>query len=162
MEKVLRTVKLAEIRLYSNNPRRNEDAVEAVAESIRQCEYVAPIVVDEAMEILAGHTRYKALQSLGKSEVEVLVVSGLSEEQKRKYRLLDNKTAEAAGWDWDKLQAELEMVDFGNFDFGWDMCDIDLADVDDISEEAYSAPEHELWTCPSCGHVDRKEHFKKK
>lgn len=57
---------------------------------------MAPIIVDEAGEILAGHTRYKALKELGKTEVEVVVKEGLTEEQKKKYRLLDNKTAELA------------------------------------------------------------------
>lgn len=55
-------VKLSEIKPYENNPRKNDDAVEAVMESIKQCGYVAPIIVDENMIILAGHTRFKALK----------------------------------------------------------------------------------------------------
>lgn len=111
--------KLTEIHPYPNNPRRNDQAVDAVAESIRQCGYVAPIIVDENGEILAGHTRYKALMQLGRNEAEVVVKAGLTNEQKRKYRLLDNKTNELAGWDFDLLADELEGLDFGDLTLDW-------------------------------------------
>ena len=61
----IRKVALSAIKPYESNPRINDDAVDAVAESIRQCGYCAPIVVDENMVILAGHTRHKALTKLG-------------------------------------------------------------------------------------------------
>lgn len=61
----IKRVAIGEIKPYENNPRLNDGAVDAVAESIRQCGYCAPIVVDENMVILAGHTRHKALQKLG-------------------------------------------------------------------------------------------------
>lgn len=95
----LQCLGLWDIRPYENNPRNNDNAVEAVAESIRQCTYVQPIIVDERHVILAGHTRYKALQLLGYDSCECLIVEGLTEEQKRKFRYLDNKTGEAAEWD---------------------------------------------------------------
>lgn len=121
MNKELKTVKLTEIKPYENNPRHNDNAVDAVKESIKQCEYIAPIIVDENMVILAGHTRLKALQTLDRKEAVVLIVSGLTSEQKRKYRLLDNKTNEFAGWDIDLLELELSDLDFDGFDFGFDI-----------------------------------------
>jgi ParB-like chromosome segregation protein Spo0J len=54
-----------------------------VVESIKQCGYVAPIIVDEDGVILAGHTRYKALKKLGRSEAEVIVREGLNEKWKK-------------------------------------------------------------------------------
>ena len=108
----LRRVNVNRIIPYENNPRKNDDAVKAVAESIKQCEYVAPIIVDENMVILAGHTRLKALKSLNITECDVIVKGGLSDEQKRKYRILDNKTNEFAEWDMDALIEELEGLDF--------------------------------------------------
>lgn len=105
---------------YENNPRKNDGAVEAVAESIRQCGYCAPILCDENREILAGHTRLKALRLLGYQECEIVIISNLTDEQKRKYRLLDNKTNEFALWDFDKLQEELDNLDFEGFDFGFE------------------------------------------
>jgi len=115
----LKTVDLKEIHPYPNNPRKNDGAVKAVAESIRQCGYIAPIIVDENMEILAGHTRYKALKSMGRGQIQIIVREGLTEEQKRKYRLLDNKTNELADWDLDALEQELADLDFDSFDFGF-------------------------------------------
>lgn len=116
----LKTAKLKEIKPYDRNPRINESAVEAVAESIRQCSYIAPIIVDEDGVILAGHTRYKALKMLGYTECEIIVKEGLTEEQKRKYRILDNKTNELAEWDLELLTIELDGLDFDGFDFGFD------------------------------------------
>ena len=111
--------KLKDIHPYPNNPRKNDGAVDAVAESIRQCGYVAPIIVDEDGIILAGHTRYKALKKLGHTDAEVIVKEGLTEGQKRKYRLLDNKTNELADWDFDLLADELDGLDFGDLDLDW-------------------------------------------
>ena len=120
MTKELVTMRLADVKPYKNNPRHNDSAVDAVKESIRQCNYIAPIIVDEGNIILAGHTRYKALQALGKTDAEVMIVTGLTEEQKKKYRLLDNKTNELASWDIDLLEIELEDIDFDGYDFGFD------------------------------------------
>lgn len=131
MELVMR--KLTEIFPYPNNPRRNDNAVEAVAESIRQCGYVAPIIVDENGVILAGHTRYKALQRLGRSEAEVIVKDGLTEEQKKKYRLLDNKTGELASWDLELLSDDLEGLDFGDLELDWGLDQDSSLDLDDAS-----------------------------
>lgn len=121
----IKVMKLTDVVPYENNPRKNDQAVDAVMESIKQCGYVAPIIVDENHIILAGHTRYKALKKLGKKEAEVIIRSGLSDEQKRKYRILDNKTSEFADWDFEKLEAEMKDIDFGSFDFGFDFSKLD-------------------------------------
>lgn len=113
----LEKLKLSEITPYANNPRKNDGAVNAVAESIRQCSYITPIIVDEDHVIIAGHTRYKALIALGEAETECLICDGLTEEQKKKYRFLDNKTGEKATWDLMKLEVELEGLDLEGFDF---------------------------------------------
>lgn len=112
-----KTVTLGQIHEYENNPRINTLAIEAVAESIKQCGYIAPIIIDENDVILAGHTRYKALQHLGITQIEVQQVEGLTEEQKTKYRILDNKVGELAEWDYNKLALEIEDLDFEGFDF---------------------------------------------
>lgn len=137
--------KLSELKPYENNPRINDEAVDDVVESIRQCSYIAPIVIDEDGVILAGHTRYKALKKLGYQECEVVVVSALTDEQKKKYRLYDNKTAEMASWDQKKLSAELCDVDFCGYDFGQP----ETALPDDGAEK--DSPR--TMTCPCCGEV---------
>ena len=113
--------KLSELIPYANNPRKNDGAVDAVMESIKQCGYISPIVIDENNEILAGHTRYKAMKKLKIKTAKCVVMEGLTEEQKRKYRILDNKTGEFAEWDIDLLNLELEGLDFEGFDFGFDL-----------------------------------------
>lgn len=144
------TLKLNDIHPYENNPRKNDGAVDAVAESIRQCTYVAPIVVDEDHVILAGHTRYKALQKLGRKDAQALVKTGLSEEQKRKYRLLDNKTNELAGWDFDMLPDELDGLDFDGFDFGFAIDgEEDLSEFFTDSNAGEKEPKQVQ--CPRCG-----------
>lgn len=127
----LKTVSISDLVPYEKNARKNQSAVQAVAESIKQCDYVAPIIVDENNVILAGHTRYKALQLLEYEKCQVIVKAGLTEEQKKKYRLLDNKTAEFAEWDYNLLPAELEGLDFGGFDFGFVLPDDFSEDIDD-------------------------------
>lgn len=111
--------RIADITPYKKNARKNDAAVDAVVESIKQCGYIAPIIIDEDGVILAGHTRYKALLKLGREEAECIVKAGLTEDQKKKYRLLDNKTNELAEWDFDMLAEELEGLDFGTLDLNW-------------------------------------------
>lgn len=113
------TLNIESIHPYEKNPRKNDAAVESVMESIKQCGYCSPIIVDEDYIILAGHTRYKAMKRMGWEECQVVVKAGLSEEQKRKYRILDNKTGEIAEWDADLLAEELDGLDFDGFDFGF-------------------------------------------
>ncbi len=127
----LKKMKLSEIKPYGKNPRKNDGAVDAVAESIKQCGYCSPIIVDENNVVLAGHTRLKALKKLGREECEVVVKEGLTEEQKQKYRILDNKTGEFAEWDFNVLDAQLPSLDFGDFDFGFDIQNVSPDDFDD-------------------------------
>ena len=155
------TLKLSDIIPYERNPRKNDAAVDDVAESIRQVGYRQKIIVDENNVILAGHTRWKALQKLGWKEAEVQRELDMTEEQKRKYRLLDNKVAEKSSWDYELLDWELQDLDFEDYDFGFEAYDDDIfADVNDIDEKNYEAPAKTELICPACGHRDSKERFK--
>lgn len=127
------TLNLSEIMPYEKNPRKNDAAVDDVAESIRQCGYKARIIVDENNVIIAGHTRWKALQKLGWKKVDVQRELDMTEEQKRKYRLLDNKVGEKSTWDFELLEWELEDLDFEGYDFGFDI--EDLEDIDEPQED---------------------------
>ena len=110
---------------YANNPRLNDNAVDAVAASIKEFGFKVPIVVDGENVIINGHTRLKAAHKLGLKQVPVIVADDLTPEQVKAFRLADNKTSELAEWDLDKLDIELEGIPDIDMDaFGFDV-DVD-------------------------------------
>lgn len=144
---------LSDITPYENNPRNNEEAVEKVANSIKEFGFNQPIVVDKDNVIIVGHTRYLAAQKLGLTEAPVIVAGNLSDEQVRAYRLADNKTGELAGWDFEKLALELEQIeDINMSDFGFiEGSDLDITDDDFLSDNQIKEKEPKKVTCPHCG-----------
>lgn len=119
--KELKWEPIKSIRPYEKNPRRNDEAVDAVAASIREFGWQQPIVVDKDGVIIAGHTRYKAAKKLKCDTVPVVVADDLTEDQVKAYRLADNKTGELAEWDTALLGEELaELADFDMSQFGFD------------------------------------------
>ncbi len=100
-------VPISKIKPYEGNPRKNEAAIEKVAESIKQFGFRQPIVVDDSFVVLVGHTRLEAAKLIGLPSVPVHVASGLTESQRRAYRIADNKVAEFSAWDEDLLAFEL-------------------------------------------------------
>lgn len=121
--------KVAELIPYENNPRINENAVGAVAESIRNFGFKVPIVIDKNNVIVSGHTRWKASQQLGLKTVPCILADDLTEEQIRAFRLADNKTAELATWDEEKLLAELEAVkDIDMASFGFEDLEVEMTE----------------------------------
>lgn len=124
------------LKPYPNNPRNNDEAVEAVANSIQAFGFKVPIIVDKDNTIIAGHTRWKAAGMLGLETVPVIKADDLTEEQVKAFRLADNKVGEAATWDFDKLAAELEELDgFDMEQFGFDVSGIDSEEPTDIQED---------------------------
>jgi site-specific DNA-methyltransferase (adenine-specific) len=95
------------IKPYEANPRINDQAVDAVAASLREFGFRQPIVVDEQNVIIVGHTRWKAAKKLGLAQAPVHVARDLTPEQRKAYRLADNKTADIATWDIERLAVEL-------------------------------------------------------
>ena len=116
-------IELSRLIPYENNPRHNDEAVEAVASSIREFGWRVPVVCDENMIIICGHTRWKAAKKLGLVKVPVHVATDLTPEQIRAYRIADNKTGELAEWDFEILPIEIAElagsdIDLGDFGFG--------------------------------------------
>lgn len=128
---------------YENNPRRNDEAVEKVANSIREFGWQQPIVVDKEGVVIVGHTRLKAAHELGLKEVPVLVAEELTDNQVKAYRLADNKTGELASWDWSQFNIELEDIDwldinmeqFGFNELKWNEEVTDSAVYGELSDE---------------------------
>ncbi|MGQ2376283.1 DNA modification methylase [Companilactobacillus zhachilii] len=133
----VKNVDIDSITPYEKNPRNNDDAVGATANSIKEFGWQQPIVVDKDNVIIVGHTRLKAAKKLGLKQVPIVVASNLSDEQANAYRLADNKTGELADWDFDLLDDEL--ADINNIDmedFGFDAAEeSDTKVVDDEFDE---------------------------
>jgi DNA modification methylase len=109
---------LEQIIPYARNPRRNEKAVASVAASIAEFGWRQPIVVDEQMVVLAGHTRLAAARQLGLETAPVHIATGLTEAQARAFRIMDNRSSENAEWDNDLLNLELGDLLEADFDLG--------------------------------------------
>ena len=125
-----------EVIPYENNPRNNEEAVECVANSIKEFGFKVPIIVDKDNVIVTGHTRYKASQKLGLEKVPVIYADDLTEEQIKAFRIADNKTGEKAGWDLDKLKIELEDINLDMTEFGFGDFELSML-IDDMDPEPY-------------------------
>ena len=143
--------KVEELKPYVNNPRFNDDAVEYVANSIKEFGFKVPIVIDKNNEIVAGHTRYKASLALGLDEVPCIVADDLNEEQIKAFRLADNKVSEYAEWNFELLGEEMQDVDIDMEQFGFESLD-DLTDDDFIQDtEITKDKEKKVIICPNCG-----------
>lgn len=125
----IQMMKTGDLTPYFFNPRNNDGAVDMVAESIAVFGFKNPIIVDKDRVIIAGHTRLKAAEKLGLSEVPVIVADDLTDDQTRAFRLVDNRTAEVAEWDFEKLAEELQGVDLDLSAF-----DFEIPTFDDVEE----------------------------
>ena len=105
---------------YARNPRKNDSAVATVAASLKEFGWRQPIVVDEEMVILAGHTRLEAARQLGLTTAPVHIARGLTPAQAKAYRLMDNRASENAEWDEALLGLELGDLQGDGFDLGAD------------------------------------------
>ena len=110
---VVQKVSIERLIPYWRNPRKNDLAVEKVKASIQEFGYQAPIIVDNNMTIVAGHTRYRALKELGYTEVDV-VITDLPAKKAKEFRIIDNRTSEYATWSADLT---LELKEFTSPEF---------------------------------------------
>lgn len=134
--------KIGDLTPYENNPRLNDSAVDAVAKSIEEFGFKVPIVIDKDGVIVAGHTRLKAAKQLTIDEVPCIIADDLSDEELKAFRLADNKVSELAGWNWDKLEQELEELKMSEIDIeklGFEEDDaLDFSYIDELDESGLS------------------------
>lgn len=147
-------IEISKLKEYENNPRHNDGAVDAVAKSIKNFGFKNPIIIDKDYVIVAGHTRKLAAAKLGLKTAPCIVADDLTEEQVQAFRLVDNKTAELATWDFDKLEEELAALsDFNMSDFGFVINEEDV-NIDDFFTDAEpKQKEPKTITCPHCGEI---------
>lgn len=138
---------IAEVKPYEKNPRKNDQSVDKVANSIKEFGFKVPIVIDKHNVIVCGHTRYKAAKKLGLSVVPCVVADDLTEEQIKAYRLADNKVGEDSLWDMDLLTEELgDILDLDMSDFGFDLMEEEPEEVveDEFDAELPEEPKAKL------------------
>ena len=164
------------IKPYDRNPRKNEQAVDAVAESIKQFGFRQPLVTDADMVLIVGHTRWLAAKKLGIKQVPVHIATDMSPQQVQAYRIADNKTNELAEWDKELLPLELADIQACGFDMtclGFSDAELsklldsvelsEVTDGDDVPEppaeaitklgDVWQLGEHRL-VCGDCTGVD--------
>ena len=139
------------LKPYEKNPRKTDDAVQYVANSIKEFGFRVPIVIDSDNTIVCGHTRWKAAKLLKMETVPCVIADDLTEEQIKAFRVADNKTSEKSGWDFALLDtelAEIETIDMTllGFDEEKNSEPIDLDDEEPKTDRATK-----IVHCPKCG-----------
>lgn len=122
-----------EIIPYENNPRKNDNAVDKVAESIKEFGFKVPIIIDKENIIIAGHTRYKAAKKLEIKKVPVIMAEDLTEEQVKAFRIMDNKSSEFATWDYESLLLEMESLKIE--DYNLELTGFDFNEIEGIMDK---------------------------
>lgn len=155
MELQIEYLNIDEIKPYNRNTRKHtEKDIDKIKDSIRKYGFNDPLALWKDNIIIEGHGRLEASKELGMTEVPVIRLDHLTDEERREYAIAHNRTAEFSEWDMEMLEVEMSDLDFGDFDLEFDLDDIngdmvwkDQDEIDLDSEES-KAKEH---TCPSCG-----------
>ncbi|MFC0225669.1 ParB/Srx family N-terminal domain-containing protein [Serratia aquatilis] len=152
---------LKSLVIYAKNARtHSEEQIEKIVSSIKKFGWTNPILLDEAGEVIAGHGRILAAEKIGFDPVPTITLSGLTEAEKKAYRLADNKLPLHAGWDLDLLTMELDDLLSEKFDLSLtgfsveeidQMLNIDFAPGDEGDQGKLDQLEAKL--CPHCGGV---------
>ena len=154
------TLNAKDIIPYRDNPRVNKDAIQVVKASLKEFGFQQPIVLDKNNEIVVGHTRMLAAMELGITEIPCIIASNLSEDKIKAYRIMDNKSAEYASWNYGLLTKEitdllesdydLEFTGFSDKELESMVGDIQANIIDE--NESPQMDELEQMECPKCGH----------
>jgi ParB-like chromosome segregation protein Spo0J len=136
-----REIKLISVRRLRRNERNcrthSKKQIHQIAHSIQRFGWTYPILTDENNTILAGHGRHDAALQLGLREVPIIVLSGLSDAEKRALVLADNQIATKAGWDRELLAAELgELAELlPECDLDLEITGFETAEIDSLLDD---------------------------
>lgn len=134
----MQTVRIEDLKAYPNNARtHSKRQIREIAASIQRFGFCNPVLIDESNQIIAGHGRVKAAQSLGMAEIPVVRISHLDAVAKRAYILADNKLALKAGWDREILAIELQSL--ANEGFEIEITGFQTSEVDVLLDEVHDA-----------------------
>lgn len=144
---------------YENNARINDKAVDIVANSISSFGFKNPCIIDKNNIIVAGHTRVLACKKLGIDKVPCIVADDLTEEQIKAFRIADNSSAQIAEWDLDKLQEEIQNLNFNFYELGLQEQLDEISNnllkqettANDYGEQKLKENDTKFHICPNCG-----------
>lgn len=152
-----------DLKPYDRNAKEHpQEQIDQIIESIRQFGMNDPIGIwsDDNL-IVEGHGRLLALQQMGETMVPTIRLDHMTDEQRRAYTLVHNKTTMNSGFNIEVLNAELEDLDIDMEEFGFtEVSDIEWDTVGDLDEDSYEEPVKEQFECPKCHHIDSKSRFK--
>lgn len=162
MQLKIEYVDINSIKPYKNNAKlHTEEQIEQIKKSIKQFGMDDPIGIWKD-EIVEGHGRLIACKELGYTEVPVIRLDHLTDEERKAYTLAHNKLTMNSDFDFELLEEELQnILNINMEDFGFENIEIDWSSVEDLSEKTYDEPTHNMLECPQCHHIDRDIHFKK-
>lgn len=154
----IQSIKLADIRVYKNNPKlHNKAQVAKIRESIREFGFINPVLLDENLEIIAGHGRVAAAHDMGMTEVPAIILSHLTDAQKRAYRIADNKLTELGKWSVELLNLEFSELSNLDLDFNLEITGFETAEIDLILDgDGASDPKADV--VPALTDEDRRCH----
>ena len=134
--KGLPTVRIDELKPYENNAKvHGSKQIEQLRRSLREFGFVSPVLIDEDNNLIAGHGRVEAARAEGMSEVPYVLVSDLTEAQRRAYIIADNRLAEAG--EWDAARLKFEMQELQRFGFDSELTGFAIEEIETIPVSAY-------------------------
>lgn len=129
-------INIDEIKPYERNARiHSSKQIKQIMEAIKAFGFTNPLLIDDENNLIAGHGRLEAVKQLNiidfkdnpLKELPAIIITGLSEADKKALIIADNKIAENASWDYDLLQAEFQELEAINYD-------LDLLAFDNVDE----------------------------
>ena len=149
-------INIDEIKPYERNARiHSSKQIKQIMEAIKAFGFTNPLLIDDENNLIAGHGRLEAVKQLNIidfkdkpiKELPAIIITGLSEADKKALIIADNKIAENASWDYDLLQAEFQELEAINYDLdlmGFDNLDEILGADIDVEQETKEIKEVEI------------------
>lgn len=133
-------IAINDLKPYERNAKKHDETqIKNVMESIKQFGMAQPLVVDKDNVLIIGHCRLIACKRLKMTEVPVVRMDELTQEQVDKLRLLDNKLNESE-WDFDLLAEDVPTLDFSDFDIDWGLPEEEEENTEIEEDEAPEPP----------------------
>lgn len=131
----LREVEIAALKPYERNAKQHsKEQVEKIGDSIRRLGFLSPCLIDQDMNVIAGHGRIMAAKEIGWETVPCVFIEGLTAEERKAYILADNRLTELGDWDMDMVQQELAALADADFDISITGFDTDLRFDDSMAQ----------------------------